>query len=844
MAVMTAVSRTPEGKTALNMPPLRVDPALLGGTALARRPEGGVPLPTLAQQTAFAVQASMPHPSTTPMSHVGKQDAPTIVTAHRISGINDVENVAEGNAVFERAGDILSGDRIVYRVNVDEVEATGNVRLASPDTNITGPYMRMRMEESTGEFKSPTYTIRRERAPVPEPVITLTGLPAVTGSGKAIGTTGRMISQAPVMGSGHADKLEFRGQDNYHLENASYSTCTPTQRDWEIAVDTLDLDYNAELGKGRGAVVRFMDVPIFYTPWMNFSLNNAKKSGFLPPTIGTTSKSGLEVTAPYFWNIAPNMDATLTPRYMSRRGLQMNGEFRYLLDTAQNRALSVNPQVGQNALTDKGQIRLEMLPSDNLEDGHNRYAYAVTHNQTYLLPGHSLVANINVNGVSDSDYFSDLSTRIAQVSQGNLLRQGSVTLGGLWYGASVMMQGFQTLVDDIATPYRRLPQITAFANRFDLPLGMAINVNAEYVNYAHPRFMEAKRTVLYPQLSLPVATAAFWLTPKFGIHSTHYDLDNKVRLGADNPNPEIFPNWRSDYRQASSTQSRTIPVFSLDAGFAMERNANLFGHDLIQTLEPRAYYSYIPRRDQRDIPIFDSGIANFSYAQMFSENRYSGSDRIGDANQLTLAATSRLLDPETGAEMLRGLIGSRYYFTQQYEFASIGEKMRSGRSADLLAALAGQVFPNVYADVAWQYNPRDDQTERLSLTGRYRPGPGRIINAGYRFTRDLLGQIDVSAQWPLFGGWYGVGRYNYSTKEHRVIETIGGLEYNAGCWSGRFVVQRQATIANQPTSSLFFQLELNDFSKIGSNPMDMLRRSIPGYGVINQPTSDPVFAEN
>ena len=373
---------------------------------------------------------------------------------------------------------------------------------------------------------------------------------------------------------------------------------------------------------------------------------------------------------------------------------------------------------------------------------------------------------------------------------------------------------------------------------------MAINFNASYTNYDHPENLLVKRTVMYPQISLPLATSAFWITPKLGIHAASYELDGQDRAAV-----------AANMRTVADRQSRSIPIFSIDGGVAMERDIDLFGSSLIQTLEPRAFYSYIPRRDQSTIPVMDSGLADFNYASMFTENRYSGNDRIGDANQLTLAATSRILDPVTGAEMLRALIGTRYYFTNQYcdtapdgtciRGASLpGEQPRSGRSADLLAALAGQVLPNIYADTAWQYNPRDNQTERLSVTGRYRPGPGKIINAGYRYARDILGQIDVSAQWPLFGGWHGVGRYNYSTKESRVIETIGGLEYNAGCWTSRAVVQRLATIADQPTTALFFQLELNDFSKIGSNPMDLLRRNIPGYGIINQPTADPVFAEN
>lgn len=821
--------------TAQNLPLLRVDPALLGVAPPAGRQAPPTALaqtqpPVVAEQprlpplySAHAAAGMIPHPATTPFSATDKNAAPTHVTARKIDGVNDFEVVADGDAVLERAGDVLSADRIVYRQIEDEVEAVGNVRLRSPDTEISGPRLRMVMEAGTGEFEAPAYMIKHQPPPVPEPALTILGLPTVTEGGGVIATTGRMLTRPPVTGSGKADILEFRGEDQYYLKNATYSTCAPGKRDWEIYVDELELDYVGEEGKGRNAMVRFKDVPFFYLPWMNFSLNNQRKSGFLPPTIGSTSKSGLEVTAPWYWNIAPNMDATITPRLMTRRGVQVNTELRYLLDTQVNRT--------QPGLPDKGQVRFEYLPSDSVA-GRDRYGFALQHNQ-YL--GQGFTANLNLNGVSDDNYFSDLSTRVSQVSQGNLLRQGILTYGGPWYTAVLNVQSYQTL-GDLITPYRRLPQLTANAFRYDLPLGLAFNLNAEYVSFDHPTYLLGKRTTLYPQLSLPLATAAFSLTPKIGIHSTQYALDQLQRPGQDDP---TRTNWAS----VPASQSRALPIFSVDGGFVMERNTDWFGKTLVQTLEPRAYYVNIPRRDQSKIPIFDTGIAGFNYAQMFSENRYAGGDRIGDANELTLAVTSRFLDPASGADLLRATLGTRYYFSDQHVTLP-GETARTERSADILATLAGLVLPDTYADIGWQYNPRDTRTERLTLGGRYRPEAGKVINAGYRYARDLLGQIDVSAQWPLFGGWHGVGRYNYSTKEHRVIEIIGGLEYDAGCWVGRFVVQRLATIADQPTTAIFFQLELNDFSRIGSNPMQLLRRSIPGYGVINQPTADPVFAEN
>ena len=793
---------------------LRIDPVLLGGSKQVRRSvmSNEAPSSIIAAQpelaplySAYMTAGQVPHPATTPMSATGKAESPTFISARHLSGINDVDTLAEGEAQLVRAGDTLSADRIIYRVADDEVEAVGNVRLTSPDADISGTRLRMRMEESTGEFEEPAYAIRRQQPPFEEPALTVSGLPALRADGSVMVLSGRMIERPPAVGSGTAERMEFRGEDFYHLKKATYSTCGPGRRDWEIAVDKVDLDYASSVGTANSATVRFMGAPIFYTPWLEFSLNGERKSGMLPPTLGSTSKSGFEITAPWYWNIAPNMDATITPRYMTKRGLQINTEFRYM-------------DYGYN-----GQARVEVLPDDKQAD-RNRYGYSILHTHNF---GRGLMGQVKLNGVSDDDYFSDLSTRVSSVAQGNLLRQARLMYNQSWYGAAINVQSYQTL-QDLASPYRRLPQITAYANRYDLPGRLAFNFNAEYISLDHPTKVIGKRTTLYPQMSLPFYTPAFWLTPKIGVHSTQYEL-----AGQDRPEAATWKN-------VDSSQNRQVPIFSVDGGFVMERDASMFGTALTQTLEPRLHYLYVPRRDQKNIPVFDTALADFSYAQMFSENRYVGGDRVGDANHMTFAMTSRFLDAVSGAELLRATLGTRYYFTLQ-DVTLPGEKPRSGRSADLLAALSGQVAPKVYTDLAWQYNPRDDQTERLTLGARYRPAAGKIINAGYRFTRDQLGQIDVSTQWPLFGGWHGVGRYNYSTREHRVIETIGGLEYNADCWVGRVVVQRLATLDEKPTSAIFLQLELNDFSKIGSNPMDLLRRNIPGYGVINQPTSDPVF---
>ena len=298
--------------------------------------------------------------------------------------------------------------------------------------------------------------------------------------------------------------------------------------------------------------------------------------------------------------------------------------------------------------------------------------------------------------------------------------------------------------------------------------------------------------------------------------------------------------------------TRNVPMFSLDSGVTFERGFEWQGKSLTQTLEPRLYYLYVPNRDQNRILVFDTGITDYNFAQTFAENRYSGGDRIGDANQLTAMLSSRLLDPETGAETMRASFGQRFYFTDQKvglpaTATSPAEQLRTDRYADLLGSFSGRIMEKTYADANLQYSPQVRRMERFNLGARYQPEAGKVLNAGYRYTRDQLtqpglSQVDVSGQWPLAGGWHGVGRINYSIKESRMIETVAGLEYDGGCWIGRVVFQRLATQEKDSNTSFFVQLEFNGFAKVGTNPLEMLKRNVPGYGVINQQNSEtPVY---
>lgn len=806
---------------AAGLPPLLVSPDLVrdGRAAATPRPAAAAqpapatrsaPAPRAAPASAAtdAARAGTP-PASAPRTAVERGPAPkpvasqdpslaagdTLIKAQRILGTRSVELVADGDAELQRDDTVLTADRVTYREPVDEAVAEGNVVLRAGQDTITGPKATLVIGESTGQFETPAYTLTRDRAP--------------TAAGE---------SARPVSGSGSADVLRLEGENQYRLKNATWSTCQASDPDWYIKARELELDYDRQVGTAQGGSIVFQDVPIFWMPWAEFPLSGQRQSGLLPPTFGSSNKTGADLAVPYYWNIAPNYDATITPRLMSRRGMQLGGEFRYLNETY------------------RGESRVEWMAKDNLT-GEERRLASIQHEQR-ISP--QLYGSLDFNSVSDDSYFEDLSSRIAVASQVHLLRQGSLYYSsGSWWNASALVQSYQTLNPDpdsiTATPYRRVPQLLFNGYRPGLPGGLVFDLDAEYVRFAHPdkAYAEADRLTAYPQMSLPMQGAAWFLTPKAGFHASSYEID---RPTADAGKPDSI--------------SRNVPILSFDGGLFFERETSWFGTDFVQTLEPRLFYLRVPKRDQRDIPLFDTTLYTQSFAEIFSENRFSGGDRIGDANDLTAAVTTRLIDPETGAERLRALIGQRYYFSDQEVGLFEGQELiQAGGRTDVLAGLGGKVTQHVSVDSYLQYDTGEGQTERFNATMRYQPAYAKALNVSYRYGRNVVGyggelgleDLDVSAQWPIGRGWYGVGRVTRSLKESRVTEAIGGLEYDGGCWAFRVAVHRFAIERDDVSQAIYVQLELNDLAGIGSNPLSLLTRSVPGYGKINASSADRVF---
>ena len=707
---------------------------------------------------------------------------PIVIDADRIEGVSGKETTAQGNATLRRGDLSVRADSLKYQEENDDVEASGNVRFESGGDVVSGPNLRYRIKDATGVFEKPDFTF-------------------------APRTPRASFGQQPVSARGQAESIEFLGEDQYRIKDGFFTSCKPGDDSWLIRADQLDLDFTREVGTARGGRVIFKGVPVIAAPAFDFPLNNQRKSGFLPPSIGTTGKSGPELAVPYYLNLAPNYDLTLTPRYMQKRGLQIAEQFRYLLPHH------------------NGELRAEQIPNDQVTDTSRR-AIAFVHN--YSRDGR-LAGGLNLNKVSDDNYFRDLATRINVTSQATLPREGFLTYNGGWwdsgsYSATGRVQRFQVLQDPdkpILPPYGRTPQLTLSMLRQDSG-GSDFGSSAEIVDFSHPSLVNGKRLTIYPSLRLPLITPGAFLTPKLGAHYTYYSLD----------------------QSAPNTISRSLSIFSLDSGLIFERETQAQGQSVIQTLEPRIFYVRIPFRDQSRIPLFDTAVADFNYAQIFSENSFSGGDRINDADQLTVALTSRTLRSSTGQEMLRGTIGQRYYFKDQQvtlddpQATLPTDPPRTYHSSDWLAALSGRVAQHWTSEAATQYNQRDNRFERLTVTARYQPEPFKTLNLSYRFLNDQIRQVDLSGQWPLADRWYGVGRFNYSLRDSRIVESIGGLEYGADCWISRFVVQRFALTAGESTRSFFIQLELNGFSRLGSNPLEALKRNIPGYQRIGSPTPE------
>jgi LPS-assembly protein len=463
----------------------------------------------------------------------------------------------------------------------------------------------------------------------------------------------------------------------------------------------------------------------------------------------------------------------------------------------------------------------------------SRWAFSWKHNQVFQ-PW--LTGYFNYNRVSDSNYFADFSDRIAVTSQKTLPQEAGLI--GNWgnFGASVLVQSFQTLQDPsapVTPPYNMLPQVKATMAETDWA-GLTWSGNAQYTHFAQSSLVPTgDRAVLYPSVRWIRQGSSWFFNAHAAVEAWQYDL-NQATASVQSTHPNAV-----------------VPITSVDAGLVFERDWSAFGTKFIQTLEPRAFYTYIPFRQQSQLPVFDTVQDDFSFAQLFIENRFVGYDRVGDANQLAVAVTSRLLDPDTGAERLRVGLGQLFYFRNQQ--VTLGAAPQQAGSSDFLLGVEGRLSDTWALTSLLQYNFGSSDFDRFNAGIRYTPGAGRALSLVYRYSKELvdqtggqseLNQTYLSGQWPIADNWSFVGAWNYSIPDHKTLEAVLGLEYNGGCWVVRVVGQQLTTTSEQTTRSIFVQLELNGLARVGTSPLDLLRRTVPGYLRTNEPANavrDPSF---
>lgn len=719
-----------------------------------------------------------------PLRGDAARERSTVVRADRVHARPELETIAEGNVEFRRAGTVIRADRVAYDIAEDRVSARGNVRVSRDGNHYWGPELQIQVQRFEGFFIEPGFTLGR------------------TGAG------------------GRAQRFEFLDASRSVAIGATYTGCPRDgsgDPDWLLSTERVRLDFETNEGVAEGAVLRFLGVPILALPVLSFPLTDERKSGWLPPAINLDSKSGLDLEVPYYWNIAPNRDATITPSVLTRRGAGLSVEYRYLEPA------------------DQGRIELDSLPGDRVAR-RDRWLGDFNHEGHWQRDIHYTAGGIRV---SDDDYWKDFSRQIRSFTPRLLPLNARVDqrverpgYDATWF---VGMQRWQVLragdpAAEIVPPYDRSVQLGAVATGA-LPAGLRFGAQSEINRFAlaagAPSASQPNGWRWHAQASLeqPWETPAGWLRPKVSVNTISYSLDQPLADGR-------------------TRVSRSVPTFSVDAGAVFERDSRWFGQAQRQTLEPRVFYVNTPFREQASLPNFDSAAIDFNTVSVYSENGFSGFDRVSDSHQITAGATTRWLDAASGAETLRLGVAQRFLFRDQ-RVTPDGNPLRQ-RLSDVLLDGSTSLVPNWRFDVSLQYSAELSRPVRSIVGVRYLPEPFHALSATYRLARGLSEQVELGWQWPVYRGkpsnggggcqgtLYAVGRANYSTRDSRLTDSITGFEYDAGCWIGRLVVERLSTGRTEATTRLLLQLELVGLSRIGSNPLQVLKDNIPGYRLLRE----------
>lgn len=747
------------------------------------------------------------------------RERPVVVQARELSAQPEREVNASGEVELRRSDLTVRADRLRYDTVQDLAQASGNVRVVRDGAVVSGPQMQLQLQRFEGWLLEPEF-------------------------------------EFPLTGArGRAERVDILGQERFSATAASYTSCPRDASGdpaWQLSARRLDLDFTRNEGVAQGAVLRFLGVPILALPTMSFPVTGGRKSGWLPPGVNLDNRSGLDLSVPWYWNIAPNRDATIAPRLSTRRGAGLDGELRYL-----------EPAYD-------GEVTMRWLPHDQVE-GRERHALRLRHEASVSalagLTGADMRLSVAAERVSDDAWWRDFPRSTAALTPRLLpLRAGleqplqGLAGEGLAYLRTTRWQVQQSLQAPIAAPYDRELQLgvrTAGAW-----LGWEGSLEAELNRFvpadarAAPGRPQAWRMHALGALARPWREPGWWVVPRVGLNAASYELDQPLADGR-------------------RRLARTIPTFSLDMGLELERQVSGFGRTWRQTLEPRLLAVHTPYRAQEAALAFDSAGKDFSFSSIFSDNDFSGIDRVSDARQLNAGLTTRLVDVQGGRELLR--LGAVQRFLLADQLVTVEGAPFTRRFSDFILLGSTSAVPSWTFEGSMRYNADIRRPVRSLISARHMPGDFRTVSATYRFTRGSSEQLELGVQWPLArlgagpagtlpagaaggpgsgdllvlaaparcsGRLYGVGRVNYSVRDSRVTDAILGLEFDAGCWIGRVVVERLSTGRTEATTRLMLQLELVGLSQLGSNPLRVLKDNIPGYQLLREergafPYADP-----
>ncbi len=793
-----------------------------------------------------------------------KQYAPNEAPVHLTADKTELSQVGpsalSGNVVVTQPDRRVEADSVYINRDPDTgqlstLDAYGKVVLREPGKLVIADKAHIKLDDRSGSLSDVVYrmtfgNVIEPRSPVPIPA--------------------KEVKLEDTTAWGIAEKVIRRDSGVVDIINGTYTTCPPTEHTtWMVKADKMILDRDAGRGTARNAKLYFEDKPILYSPYFNFPLDKRRQTGFLFPSMGHSTDSGYEVSTPFYWNIAPNYDATITPKFMTKRILQLGGEFRYLTEKNYgNFHGSIVPHDPEFA--DFKDHLLDTNPPgtpgrSRLKNEDDTRYFASWQNNTYFNEHWS--SYVYLNHVSDDYYFTDLGDDPSQITNNQIINQGTMFYNSEHWHFKTNLQGYQTLhpLDQapIDNQYRMLPQLVLNGNFPLVGDHFNIDLQNEAVYFDKDKnpgqSMEpvtGSRINIQPGVSFPYYWAAGFLIPRVQVSTTTYDLQNQVR--------------GTDGQRLASNFTRVLPIVDIDAGLIFDRNFNFAGTDYIQTLEPRLFYLYVPYRNQDDIPLFDTDVQPFSFEQLFRTNRFSGIDRIGDANQISAALTTRFLNEDTGAEKMRASIGQIYYFEHRRvnvkdsteDLVTLENSVPSDTpSSPIVGEIKYHLDQDWSVDSSIAWDPNFGETNNAYTFFQYKPDEDHILNLGYVFLKggdQLLGkspnssendlnQTDFSIAWPIAERWKGMARWNYNLSHTHAQTYFVGVQYDSCCWAIRLVAGREfqylendANSKNKPVfdNKIYLEFALKGLGDAALNSASgMLTDGIPGFtdnfGVVN-----------